>query len=124
MINWITKMSRVSPKVFDLGVVGELLIVLSVGAIYSRYIVQYTLYLFLFASIILLFYMSTTLKSHYLKTQIPGYVYIVGFLGLALQFTIVGSQLPQLFFKYYLLIIGIALTLPAMYELFFKKEVN
>ncbi|MAF36826.1 hypothetical protein CL622_06945 [archaeon] len=122
MSYWKKKISKLSPRVFDLDMLGELLILLSLGSIFSRQIVQYTLYLFLLASILLLFYVTSTLKTYYLKTKTPEYAYLIGGIGLGLQFLLIGAQLPQLFFKYYVLVIGILLTLPAIYALFFKKS--
>ncbi len=111
---------RITEKNIGLLILGESLVALSLGSIYSLRLVKSGLSfaIFIGATLIAIYYINNSFLTWYRGGTTKPFTQLVGLVGGFFLLLFFGIQSPQLPFKNYILIIGFLLVLPALRELF------
>ncbi len=125
MLKKLKKLSeRITANALSFSLLGKTLIAISLGAIFSRQLVQYSYYLLLIISILLIYYLNASWIQWKKNARITFTTLIWGSLSIGLLAFLIGIQSPQLPAKEYVLAIGILSLLPALRSMFHKKKLN
>ena len=121
MLEWHTKLvQKISRRNLNFIILGKILAVFALGGLFSRHLIAYGLYLLLGSFILLFSFFSTFGLNWYHKEKVTMATFFTGFLGLFIFSLFVGMQASSVPFREYILIFGIILTLPGLYEVIFK----
>ena len=90
---------------------GLFFIALIIGSIFSLSLVRYGYFMIIAFSLLLLYFFNNTLKENIERKQFGKFTLVIGFVGVFLVFLFFGIQSPQIPFKNYLLIAGIAIII-------------
>ena len=114
----VQKYSHLSIYTF---VIGKLLVIFTLGSYLSIKLVKYNYFILLVATLLLTTYLVHNFMSWQIKEEIIYKDHLIGGVGLFLLILFVGIKSPQIIAKKYILILGLVLFLPSIYE-FFKKR--
>ena len=99
---------------FERGIVniasGLFLLALVIGSMFSLELVRYGYFMIIAFSLILFYFFTSVLKINMEKKVFGNFVSMVGFIGVFLVFLFFGIQSPQIPFKIYFLLLGIAMV--------------
>lgn len=116
------KVRRISETDLGLALYGKMLMVFSIGSIYSIQLVQYGYFILVAATLIIASYLRTSFMNWYKNTGTDYPTHFFGFTGGILLILFTGIQLSQVPFKIYLLILGFLFILPAFISLLGGKR--
>ena len=102
-------MKNLTERQLNMGILGLVLAVLALGSMFSIDLVGYAYYVLIAATIILVNYVSDSIVHKKVR-------HLWGFIGMLLLVLFFGIQTPQAPFKIYILILGVILTIPALFN--------
>lgn len=109
---------KIRPSFLQMAAFGKILSFMALGAIFSMQLVQYSYYLLILASLLLLYAITDILVLYRGKKKLSYEKILLTFIGLGLLFLFLGIQSPQLPYQLPLFIFGIVLALPASVDMF------
>lgn len=117
---------KISEKNFGLFILGQSIIALSFGALYSLQFVRSggSFAVFITATLLSSFYITTSILHFQRGRQIVPKKLAIGFAGGFLLLLFFGIQSPHLPLKKYILIAGLILVIPALMDLAQGRENN
>ena len=90
---------------------GLFFIALIIGSMFSLNLVRYGYFMIIAFSLLMFHFFGSVLKNNIEKKQFGKFTGAIGFIGVFLIFLFFGIQSPQIPFKNYLLIAGIAIII-------------
>lgn len=108
--------SKISSKHLDWAILGIVLILFSIGSMFSIKLVRYGYWIIVISSLTLFSYVNTTILNWHENKKIPNRTILLGFFGVIILIGFLGIQTPQMPFKKILLVIGVLLIIPGIYE--------
>ncbi len=119
LFKWEERLTRkISKRNLKLAIQAKILIVLSLGSLFSIELVKYGYYILLLSFIVILIYIQNNFFKWYNKEKINFPILELGSFGMFLLALFTGIQSPQIPFKIYILILGIILIIPAIINIF------
>lgn len=100
---------------------GLLIIILMVGSMFSRHLLRYGYFIIIAFSLLMYYFFTGILNENFKKKFLGKFIGAIGFFGIFLIFLFFGIQSPQIPFKNYVLVIGIAV---ALYGLIGLRKAN
>jgi len=105
------------------GLLGLAIISLGLGSMFWITLVKYSLFIFLAGTLGTVIYLMEGLTSHHENKKPKKSTFIIGITSLTLLMLSLGIQSPQLPFKIYIILIGLAFILFASIK-FLRKKTN
>ena len=96
---------------------GLFFIALIIGSMFSLDLVRYGYFIIIAFSLLIFYFFNNTLEENIKRKKTSKFTITSGFIGVFLIFLFFGIQSPQIPFKNYLLVIGIAIVVYGMFNL-------
>ena len=90
---------------------GLFFVALIIGSMFSLDLVRYGYFILIAFSLLMFYFFNNTLEENIERKQFGKFTLVIGFVGVILIFLFFGMQSPQIPFKNYLLIAGIAIVI-------------
>ncbi|MBR9699100.1 hypothetical protein GOV09_01430 [Candidatus Woesearchaeota archaeon] len=112
------RLRKLSSTYFSMALLGKLLIIISLGSIFSRFLILYGLFILIFGVIIVVNYLHANLKNWHKKKQTTFSTHMLGYGGMMLLALFLGMQATFLPFKHIIFILGLVLIIPGTIQFF------
>jgi len=113
---------KISEKSLGMLLLGKMLIVLVLGAMFSRQLITYGYFILIAGTLLVANYVSINFKNWKQKSRGTLGTHYVGGAGAMLLLLFLGIQSPQVPFQIIILILGIVLIIPSIIEIIRGKK--
>lgn len=111
---------KIKQNNFRLALSGDILVVFSLGSIFSIALVTYSYWIMLISLLIGIIFGYNMILTWYNKNKLRFKEFIVAYIAIILLAVYLGMQNPQILFKKYLLLLGILMVIPAIVNIIKK----
>ena len=120
-MSWYERASKISETKLNMAFLGKILVILSLGSMFSRQLIPYGYWILIAATLITINFLSGYIPIFFKKKPMKKRTMLYAYIGGYLLLLFFGMQTTQLPFKPYIILIGVLLTIPALIE-FFKVK--
>lgn len=121
-VNWYMGLvKKISRRNIELVMYGKIIMLAAAGSFFARHLTNFSIYFFVAIFILMMGFVLPTTLSYFKGGKRHFWTYFFGVLGLYIFALFFGTQIP-IPFRGYIFIIGIAMTLPGLFDLIRRKK--